>query len=229
MTRLGYQIPNFTYPDTRPDEIFDSVVAQARAAEAAGYDRVMVMDRLIPAARRLLTPGVERAGRRGGYAARPTAQRGQDMKRRTSIQRGALLAGLVAVLAGASACAGTPEVFVESPPSAPEFSHISDEQLTSAMWQLAAGIRSLDTILGRQQVVTQSQRLEVLRILDQMMAAADELGPGGVASDHARLTNHLGRFREKLVIARASVALEPPRYYLVGSLSGTCLACHAGP
>jgi hypothetical protein len=30
MTRLGYQIPNFTYPDTRPDQIFDKVVAQAR-------------------------------------------------------------------------------------------------------------------------------------------------------------------------------------------------------
>ncbi len=44
MTRLGYQIPNFTYPDTRPEEIFDKVVAQAKAAEAAGYDRVMVMD-----------------------------------------------------------------------------------------------------------------------------------------------------------------------------------------
>ncbi len=44
MTRLGYQIPNFTYPDTRPDEIFDKVVAQAKAAESAGYDRVMVMD-----------------------------------------------------------------------------------------------------------------------------------------------------------------------------------------
>jgi F420-dependent oxidoreductase-like protein len=44
MTRLGYQIPNFTYPDTRPDQIFDNVVAQAKAAEAAGYDRVMVMD-----------------------------------------------------------------------------------------------------------------------------------------------------------------------------------------
>ncbi len=44
MTRLGYQIPNFTYPDTAPHEIFDRVVAQARAAEASGYDRVMVMD-----------------------------------------------------------------------------------------------------------------------------------------------------------------------------------------
>jgi F420-dependent oxidoreductase-like protein len=44
MTRLGYQIPNFTYPDTRSDEIFDKVVAQAKAAEDAGYDRVFVMD-----------------------------------------------------------------------------------------------------------------------------------------------------------------------------------------
>lgn len=44
MTRLGYQIPNFTYPDTRPEEIFGKVADQARAAEAAGYDRVMLMD-----------------------------------------------------------------------------------------------------------------------------------------------------------------------------------------
>lgn len=154
------------------------------------------------------------------------------MQTRTSIQRVALLAGLVAVLAGVSACAGTPEVtpeVAEPVPSVPDFNHISDEQLTSAMWQLAAGIRSLDELLGSQQVVTQSQRLEVLRILDHMMAAADELGPQGVASNHPRVTHHLGRFREKLVIARASVALEPPRYYLVGSLSGACLACHSGP
>jgi F420-dependent oxidoreductase-like protein len=44
MTRLGYQIPNFTYPGLAPAGIFDNVVAQAKAAEAAGYDRVFVMD-----------------------------------------------------------------------------------------------------------------------------------------------------------------------------------------
>jgi F420-dependent oxidoreductase-like protein len=42
--RLGYQIPNFTYPDTGPDKLFDTVVAQAQEAEAAGYDTVLVMD-----------------------------------------------------------------------------------------------------------------------------------------------------------------------------------------
>ncbi len=44
MSRLSYQIPNFTYPDSPPDEIFEKVVAQAKAAEAAGFDRVCVMD-----------------------------------------------------------------------------------------------------------------------------------------------------------------------------------------
>ena len=44
MTRIGYQIPNFTYPDTPEAAIFDSVVAKAKAAEAAGFDRVFVMD-----------------------------------------------------------------------------------------------------------------------------------------------------------------------------------------
>jgi F420-dependent oxidoreductase-like protein len=44
MTRLGYQIPNFTYPGVAPEAIFDNVIAQSKAAEAAGYDRVFVMD-----------------------------------------------------------------------------------------------------------------------------------------------------------------------------------------
>lgn len=44
MTRLGYQIPNFTYPNTSNDDIFGRVVAQAKAAEEAGFDRVFVMD-----------------------------------------------------------------------------------------------------------------------------------------------------------------------------------------
>jgi F420-dependent oxidoreductase-like protein len=44
MTRLGYQIPNFTYPGGDPAGIFPTVAAGARAAEAAGFDTVMVMD-----------------------------------------------------------------------------------------------------------------------------------------------------------------------------------------
>lgn len=44
MSRLGYQIPNFTYPGISPNKIFDSVVQQAKTAEAAGFDRLFLMD-----------------------------------------------------------------------------------------------------------------------------------------------------------------------------------------
>lgn len=44
MTRLGYQIPNFTYPNLTGHALFQNVVAQAQAAEDAGFDRVLVMD-----------------------------------------------------------------------------------------------------------------------------------------------------------------------------------------
>ncbi|MCC5953845.1 MAG: LLM class F420-dependent oxidoreductase [Acidimicrobiia bacterium] len=44
MTRLGYQIPNFTYPDVEPSALFDTVARQAKAAERGGFDTVLVMD-----------------------------------------------------------------------------------------------------------------------------------------------------------------------------------------
>jgi F420-dependent oxidoreductase-like protein len=44
--RLGYQIPNFTYPGVPAESLFDTVIAQAREAESAGFDTVLVMDHL---------------------------------------------------------------------------------------------------------------------------------------------------------------------------------------
>ncbi len=44
MTRLGYQIPNFTYPGIAPAELYPTVVRQAQEAEASGFDTVLVMD-----------------------------------------------------------------------------------------------------------------------------------------------------------------------------------------
>ena len=46
MTRLGYQIPNFTYPDVGPQDLFAAVTRQAAAADTSGFDTVLVMDHL---------------------------------------------------------------------------------------------------------------------------------------------------------------------------------------
>ncbi|MGN6692783.1 MAG: LLM class F420-dependent oxidoreductase [Aquihabitans sp.] len=44
MTKLGYQIPNFTYPDVAPVDQFAVIKRQAVEADTSGFDTVMVMD-----------------------------------------------------------------------------------------------------------------------------------------------------------------------------------------
>jgi F420-dependent oxidoreductase-like protein len=43
---FGFHMPNYTYPGVSEDQLFDRVVAQAKAAEKAGFDMVTVMDHL---------------------------------------------------------------------------------------------------------------------------------------------------------------------------------------
>ena len=41
---FGFHMPNYTYPGVSDDTLFDHVIAQALAAEKAGFDMVTVMD-----------------------------------------------------------------------------------------------------------------------------------------------------------------------------------------
>lgn len=43
-TRLGFQIPNFTFPGVPDEALFERVAAMAGTAEQAGFDTVFVMD-----------------------------------------------------------------------------------------------------------------------------------------------------------------------------------------
>jgi len=43
---FGLHLPNYTFPDTPPERLFDRVVEQARTAESAGFELVTVMDHL---------------------------------------------------------------------------------------------------------------------------------------------------------------------------------------
>jgi F420-dependent oxidoreductase-like protein len=44
VTRVGYQIPNFSYPGVGPADLFAAVAGQAEAADRSGFDTVLVMD-----------------------------------------------------------------------------------------------------------------------------------------------------------------------------------------
>lgn len=69
---FDYHIPSFTFPNTRPEELFERVVELARAAEAAGFDMVSVMDHFyqIPGVGQETEPMLEAYTTLGALAAR---------------------------------------------------------------------------------------------------------------------------------------------------------------
>src|SRR6266550_1376222 len=44
MTRIGLQIPNFTWPGVEPDQLFERIAQVAVTGEQSGFDTVFVMD-----------------------------------------------------------------------------------------------------------------------------------------------------------------------------------------
>ena len=67
---FGLHLPSYSHPDVPPERLFDRVVEQAKAAEAAGFELVTVMDHLyqIPGVgldRRADARGLVRAQRAG--------------------------------------------------------------------------------------------------------------------------------------------------------------------
>jgi hypothetical protein len=108
----------------------------------------------------------------------------------------------------------------------PTFNYITDEQLQTTMWQLAAEVSSLDRMLAEGQVPNASGRLQVISTLTRMETVSKDLGPQDWPSNHPKVARNIGRFRADVARARRAVQVDPPSYYLAGSISGACLHCH---
>jgi len=138
--------------------------------------------------------------------------------------RSALLALVSASLL--AACADWPAQ-VRRHTYPPNFKYIEHGQLKSAMWQLAQNVHALDQVMREPATDDNVRRGEVLRLLTAMQASTKELETEGRPSNHPVISDHLADFRRDLALARAGVQADPPNYYLVGSVSGACLVCHA--
>ena len=110
----------------------------------------------------------------------------------------------------------------------PNFNYIPADRLRSSMWELADHASQLDRLMRQSHDGGEPLREQVILQLTEMDRAARVLGPGGWPSNHPRVSRNIDRFRQDLEAARHAAELDPPNYFLAGSVAGACMHCH-GP
>ncbi|MBW2272094.1 MAG: hypothetical protein JRG96_02385 [Deltaproteobacteria bacterium] len=140
------------------------------------------------------------------------------------------LAGLALLTSlGALACADSqPARDVRQYTYSPDFRYISQEELQSAMWQLAAEVAQLDRLLLAEQdpelMPPPPEKLDA--VLGRIEGKARRLHSGARSSNHPLLNDHLDRFMKTVKRARLDLQRDPPQYAASGAVAGACAQCH---
>jgi len=108
----------------------------------------------------------------------------------------------------------------------PSFNYISAEQMKSTMWALAGHAEELDQLMNESSEGDEALQAQVIRLLGEMDRDAQALGPGDWPSNHPRVSRNVESFRRELRDARRTAELDPPNYFLAGSVTGACVQCH---
>jgi len=146
--------------------------------------------------------------------------------RRSLVVVGAATA-LLAV-AGVWGCAGASRA-VRKVTYPPDFRYIPNDQVDSAMWQMAAAVRELDSTLRDEALPEPDKQQRVLSVLDRMQVTSDRLDSGARDTNHPLLDHKVPRLSADIQAARIAASASPPRYALAGSVSGACIYCHFSP
>lgn len=111
----------------------------------------------------------------------------------------------------------------------PDFRYIPKDQVDSAMWQMAAAVRELDSTLRDEVLPEPAKQQRVLSLLDRMQQTSDRLDSGNRDTNHPLLDRKVPRLSADIQAARVAASGPAPRYSLAASVSGACIYCHFSP
>ena len=102
-----------------------------------------------------------------------------------------------------------------------DFVYLERKQLRSKMALLSLYMRHLDEILLEDPTVSSDQQQRILELLYKVEDLTYELG-GGVTINHLVIDDHIDEFKQDVNSAIRNVRADPPNYFAVGRLTGSC-------
>lgn len=106
------------------------------------------------------------------------------------------------------------------------FVYLGKRQITSEMANLSNYMRQIDQILYDDSTISSEQQAQIAKILLLIDASADALGAGSVETNHLIIDDHIDQFKSDVNVALRNARSDPPNYFPLGKLAGSCVACH---
>jgi len=106
-----------------------------------------------------------------------------------------------------------------------DYVYLDQKQLRSKMALLSLYLRQLDEVMLDNSIVSGDQQQRILDLLNKVNDLTAELG-GGVTTNHLVIDEHIDQFKVDVNSAIRDARADPPNYFALGRLSGSCAGCH---
>jgi hypothetical protein len=106
-----------------------------------------------------------------------------------------------------------------------DYVYLEQKQLRSKMALLSFYMRQIDEVLLDYSIVNGDQQQRILYLLNKIYGLTAELG-GGVTTNHLVIDDHIDQFKIDVNTAIRGARTNPPNYFALGRLAGSCTGCH---
>ena len=86
-------------------------------------------------------------------------------------------------------------------------------------------LRQLGEIQSEAVTVNDDRQQRTLEVLKKIQALTFEFG-GNIMTNHLVLDEHIDDFKIDVNAAIRDVRADPPNYFTIGQLTGSCIGCH---
>ena len=107
-----------------------------------------------------------------------------------------------------------------------DFVYLEQKKITSEMVKLSLHMRQIEQILAEETTISSEQQAQIIKILVSIDDTANRLGAGSVRTNHLVLDDHIDDFKRDVTSALRDASADPPNYYALGRLAGSCVGCH---
>ncbi len=107
-----------------------------------------------------------------------------------------------------------------------DFVYLEQKQIKTQMALFSLYLRQLDQIMMDDSTVSSEQQQQIIAILSKIEAGTSTLGSGSIRTNHLVIDDHIDQFKNDVYTAIRNASADPPNYFALGRLSGSCVGCH---